>query len=524
MDSIVIRKVLCIPHDIVRDLSVYSNFLVTLEEITDLDDHIKVYLPPHLEDYIEVARQIIAYVHSDMIEYPNMIIPLTLREFQTMWGIWHQVAEFLGFDCLEFPYKTGDINLIRSLKKSEPEFAKEVAADMRLRVLYANNNPLDAYHGMMELTPDNLAKHKLQQVTSSESTVITLDHNNLKTIDASNHSQKSLATVSFDTLNQCITWLRNVFGIDHWYNTKYEQKKGKIDGIVIAGGFMASCAMGCVKFDPTAVLKEMPLKSDIDVFICINKYDYEKDERDQKIRTRATEIVQACLTSLQSIPIPKEHLIICGMSESSKVINVLIKMHPDNPFIKIQFILRVFDTPAHVIHGFDIQPCKVVYDGKCVMATPGAIRSFATRTMILDPTKWSTSTAHRYIKYAERMKMAIKVPGVAKYLIDLLIHAGDQHVQNMSTTNAIADIVFKFKSTHSFNSICTRFAAPSFTVTDYDDLLKNGIEEGFIVSQQISFDRIKRNIIVILEQKDNVFTGAYNPVNINMFSGFEQLW
>lgn len=66
---------------------------------------------------------------------------------------------------------------------------------------------------------------------------------------------------------------------------------------------------------------------------------------------------------------------------------------------EVQFILRLYKTPAEILSGFDIDSCKVGFDGTKVWMTETALWSWRTRTNIVDFSRMSPSYEFRLSKY-----------------------------------------------------------------------------------------------------------------------------
>jgi hypothetical protein len=82
------------------------------------------------------------------------------------------------------------------------------------------------------------------------------------------------------------------------------------------------------------------------------------------------------------------------------------------PWRNVQIVLRLYDDPAHVLLGFDIDCCAVCVDaGGRVFAAPRALRALERRSNIVDPTRQSTTYESRLHKYAMR-DFSVSVPGI----------------------------------------------------------------------------------------------------------------
>lgn len=67
-----------------------------------------------------------------------------------------------------------------------------------------------------------------------------------------------------------------------------------------------------------------------------------------------------------------------------------------------QIILRLYYCPSEVVHGFDLDSCGVLYDGKNIWATKRTIYSLKEKINYFDPERMSETYAYRLAKYSLR--------------------------------------------------------------------------------------------------------------------------
>lgn len=67
-----------------------------------------------------------------------------------------------------------------------------------------------------------------------------------------------------------------------------------------------------------------------------------------------------------------------------------------------QFIFRLYKAPTEVVHGFDVDCCGILFDGKDLYATERALYSLKNKINWFDPKRASPSYAHRLVKYMAR--------------------------------------------------------------------------------------------------------------------------
>lgn len=202
-------------------------------------------------------------------------------------------------------------------------------------------------------------------------------------------------------------------------------------GVVIAGGFVASAALGYVKFPSAATLPKVPAGSDVDIFLCITRSAASGGRRGwsaARFGAIGADLVRRVVAALASPGVgsaaPAVDAWVCGASEH--VVNVIVsetdRFSGEVTSAKFQLILCAMETPAHVVHGFDISLCKAVYDGRRVRASEGALRALLSGVELFDQTKFSTSAVHRYAKYARRYRgLRLYLPGVPQAAADALL-------------------------------------------------------------------------------------------------------
>ena len=87
---------------------------------------------------------------------------------------------------------------------------------------------------------------------------------------------------------------------------------------------------------------------------------------------------------------------------------------------KVQIVLRIYDSPAEVLYGFDADCCCCAYDGRDVWLTKRCVAALRTGMNVLNPVHaWPNRASYelRLAKYAYR-GFPVLVPGVDRGLID----------------------------------------------------------------------------------------------------------
>lgn len=124
----------------------------------------------------------------------------------------------------------------------------------------------------------------------------------------------------------------------------------------------------------------------------------------------------------------------------------------------VQFILRLYKSPAEILHGFDIDSCRVGFDGTKVWMTESALWSWKARLNIVDFSHMSPSYEFRLSKYYLR-GFSIHVPFMdlrrtKLYLIpSVLNRVKTQHLLKREYPQGLSKILFMTSTGHAVQSI-----------------------------------------------------------------------
>ena len=164
-------------------------------------------------------------------------------------------------------------------------------------------------------------------------------------------------------------------------------------GVILAGGAIVHA------------VHNLTVKSDYDFFIVVppNCPDTERIERAKSILKKFDALFPVCPRGVRMMGWEKTVF---------QRQNITWKKYEDyNSVIKLQVILRLYETPSQVVHGFDLDGCCVYNDGKTVYAAKRAEKCFFDRYMVIDPICQSPSYNFRLVKYATRYGWDILIPG-----------------------------------------------------------------------------------------------------------------
>ncbi|KAG9037698.1 hypothetical protein FRB95_004544 [Tulasnella sp. JGI-2019a] len=94
-----------------------------------------------------------------------------------------------------------------------------------------------------------------------------------------------------------------------------------------------------------------------------------------------------------------------------------VSIHCQYPYRSIQIVLRLYQSPAEVLAGFDVDSSCVAFNGNRVLATPRAIMALTTQTNQVAMDRRSPSYEVRLAKYAQR-GFEIHVPELRRADVD----------------------------------------------------------------------------------------------------------
>lgn len=173
-----------------------------------------------------------------------------------------------------------------------------------------------------------------------------------------------------------------------WYNSTSKS------GIILAGGAV------------TSALYDENSFSDYDLFLIA------KNEADaKKLVIETMKIINNSFENEYNLYVAiNEHVITMNYGFIGEPVRT------NNFPKKIQIITRLYESPAQVINGFDIDACCVGYCPEYgIFTAKRASRAFKNGWILLDPMCQSPSYEYRLTKYAKRYNLGIYVP-LYKYI------------------------------------------------------------------------------------------------------------
>ncbi|PPQ86286.1 hypothetical protein CVT25_005507, partial [Psilocybe cyanescens] len=94
-----------------------------------------------------------------------------------------------------------------------------------------------------------------------------------------------------------------------------------------------------------------------------------------------------------------------------------VSIHSQYPHRSVQIVLRLYQSPAEILAGFDIDAPCCAYDGNRVWANPRAVVALMRQCNTVEMTRRSPSYEVRLAKYSQR-SLEIYVPALERSNID----------------------------------------------------------------------------------------------------------
>lgn len=442
------------PREVLIKLNAgYTNAFLEMNH----DDHCTIVVPASIDrtDLLQVIN------YKTALELPKNVV--SIASYLENKKRWDDVTMFLDI-LLEYPVKP-TFDFMEILSMSDPGYFRFVKQDVLRRYgdFRIKGHVKDPYTDLVPLNKINVQPFRYN--TSSNK---VLYYNGI---------QVKRCRPDINGIHQFTKWFKSKFTSIPWFSADSKS------GVCVAGGILTMAVHNKLEYekDDCVQIKE----SDIDLFIVVDP------SLPNHVRYAKAQLIhKQLIESMQDYD--KTNIVITTGSDNF-VTNVLLKL-TENHYFKVQIIRRMFETPAHIVHGFDLSLCKLVYDGNTVMTTEAAIHDMTHGVMLLDQTKMSKSGEYRYIKYMKRYKYGLFIPGVPE---NILLHTmpGDRG------DVGIKKIMYLMRRGDELD-----------TETDYDDeQFKDIMHYTTKLRLNVAFYRD--------DEQSKFFTGAFNPVDINVYQG-----
>ena len=285
---------------------------------------------------------------------------------------------------------------------------------------------------------------------------------------------------------------------------RYDTRARRL-GVVLAGGALESLALN-------------RSVNDWDLFLVCGDLNYSNAD----VR-RVIDSVIRVVTKHHVTAENRQHIRVL-VSRKESVCNITVVLRkPDTldhyvQVAKYQIIQRIYASAAHVVAGFDIDSCRLAYDGKTVLAAPTALRAWHNGWNVFDPYTLSKSAVHRYAK-KYRAGMGVLLAGVTRNDIHdrLTLISKTSKAAHGNTQPTILNLLYVLADPDAS-------AAPA--VTDYDTLDEAGYWDTTISEHVLMHRRYASEIngwdpVPLAVNSNSVrFTGSFHPVEEDIYDTF----
>lgn len=409
-----------------------SDVLDMAEELA-ASDTVKVVLPDNVN--VDMARAYLSFV-EDLTPPPYPDGPKSRTE-------WDMAERFFGCNVPGYP----GTKWLQELYAACPAMGRNASLDwIRRRTVFREEQVADPYMFLM----------KVEDVTWERADMVELDLDHCCIVKP---EKARLVPMALRLTKGCERFKASLRGFP-WF-----AENGK-HGAIIAGG------------RTVALLHNTTFAGqDVDIFVVAP---------DLPTATPVVErIIHSITTAYKDVLVNASkntiNLVVCEQKDEDTYVSVE----------KFQIILRVFPSPSHVVHGFDIDLCGILYDGKDTWCTRNAARAMANGFNLLDENKLSSSAVFRYAKYSRMYGYALMAAGIPQaFMATPLARCLTDTVRASDDVDVFS--VLKLMRDDKWD--------PSTAARDYDARTLEAVPNPYTVTYKL------------VMCKYDVFTGAFNPV------------
>ena len=158
-------------------------------------------------------------------------------------------------------------------------------------------------------------------------------------------------------------------------------------GVILAGGCLESMLLGVAP-------------RDVDIFIVLGMYAAAgaEEEDTPMVLQQGNNLVAATMTAIFEAHQSRNCLIFVKVSTHVTTITVRSRRTSSAPLIVYQVIHRIYASAAQVVAGFDIDSCRLLFDGVNLRAHDTAFRAWRNGWNLFDTHTLSTTAIIRYTK------------------------------------------------------------------------------------------------------------------------------
>lgn len=420
--------------------------------------------------------------------------------FGGMQEMWEDTCDFLGIACA---YPGTENRYASALWRSNPELFWSHARDLddRSFTFLRTGSGIPAFYRLVDLG----------SVDTKEVPRMELDAQNCCLLSMPDGSCSP--NVAYDPTGQRdLQYVLN----DVLALPMYDESRPDLPGFIVAGGSIVAVLSGM------SLMEISDRNMDIDLFGIAPLV----------MGTTAAEIKQHIAPALENAFVDALKCnadAIVSDRISGQVRTIFVDTRGYN--LKLQIVRRAFPTPAHVVHGFDIDACTVLMTRQRTWITPRGLRALTQGWNLLDQTKLSLTAVQRYCKYMRRYGFKVLIPGVSEDRKNVMVIEASRlrHLNPASVMlvvnrmeSTVARIIIHVSCNYIDRLDSDYEAQPSarkwwrrIGEGNFFEWIRNKIKRS---DPSIAWS-CWNDIVAHSSTGKPLFTGAFNPVRCDMYCG-----
>ena len=397
---------------------------------------------------------------------------------------------------------------------------------MMRRSVFAGKDPIDPY--IFLLKPKQVRRMpKLDPI----------DRSNAGVVHASTMLPKHAAELEepdFDRICKYCAALKKEIPDMPWLAAAGEPGSG----LVVAGGCLVAALYG----------KDLKDSQDVDLFlVSASRNEHVALADGERVAQRAVDAICEAFgkKNMRVVTTYNSNVTNVFVYDSVTVSNGVYRFTSYKRIHKFQIIRTVYPTPSHIVHGFDVDVCGILWDGAKIFYTQNAARAVVNGFVLYDENKLSTTAESRYAKYALRYGLGILVVGAPQRKVNCVL----QTISKFSNKKAFlvncltqwqVSVKDSFHRIVSEDVECPRALEKAITGRKRHDLfgiLHHMLKQTYTPQAGVS-DYDDRTLSIVRNNalnrkpeyrlardgKRGVFTGAFNPVEADTLAGLADIY
>lgn len=207
---------------------------------------------------------------------------------------------------------------------------------------------------------------------------------------------------------------------------------------------------------------------------------------------------------------------------NKNVINIYV--FDTKKLLQVQIILRLYDTLAHILVGFDVDCCAIAYNGKEILTTDRGYYALKYRVNVANLKRRSPSYENRLIKYSFRGFDVVTNFNYKNVYNKMFFMASENYgftrlleqelINNGQLKNIIFNNTLRFRQTATYTSNYSSYGRENLEIKDVANTENSitkynaNIEDDTMKFREYNIKNIELMQKNVLEQ----FTGSFNPI------------